>query len=429
MNELLAQDFALLVTAILAFSIGFLPGFPTPVFLILSVMLGVYFFKIKWKSSKKEYKTEDEKDNHNATNADSKKGLMSNLFSGKHGEEVDNSLLTENITLSQAETLPLIITLSTKKKPYLTKIVFEKWLQKEFILQYGILLPDIVIHYSDKIDDDKIIILINEVKAKELNCPFPLFHIENPNDELLSLGFNLISIEDDNKTHYWIERDDESKLAPLGYKAERSESYFYRKFSDLITLNITEFLGIQETKDILDKLEKSAPELLKECYRQVSIQRINDVLQRLVQEKIPIRNIKTIIGGLVQWGSKEKDPVLLTEHIRTLLARYISYFFSTDGKFNAIILSNDMEEIIRSGIRQSSSGTLLNLEPAELDMIIEKISMVIDDIKYIQDYIFLTSIDIRRFVKKLIETQYPQIPVLSYDEITSDIEINVLQSI
>ncbi|MCS6719753.1 FHIPEP family type III secretion protein, partial [Proteus mirabilis] len=175
-------------------------------------------------------------------------------------------------------------------------------------------------------------------------------------------------IEDDNKTHYWIERDDESKLAPLGYKAERSESYFYRKFSDLITLNITEFLGIQETKDILDKLEKSAPELLKECYRQVSIQRINDVLQRLVQEKIPIRNIKTIIGGLVQWGSKEKDPVLLTEHIRTLLARYISYFFSTDGKFNAIILSNDMEEIIRSGIRQSSSGTLLNLEPAELDM-------------------------------------------------------------
>ncbi len=244
MNELLAQDFALLVTAILAFGIGFLPGFPTPVFLILSVMLGVYFFKIKWKSSKKEYKTEDEKDNHNATNADSKKGLMSNLFSGKHGEEVDNSLLTENITLSQAETLPLIITLSTKKKPYLTKIVFEKWLQKEFILQYGILLPDIVIHYSDKIDDDKIIILINEVKAKELNCPFPLFHIENPNDELLSLGFNLISIEDDNKTHYWIERDDESKLAPLGYKAERSESYFYRKFSDLITLNITEFLGI-----------------------------------------------------------------------------------------------------------------------------------------------------------------------------------------
>ncbi|MCO7051596.1 FHIPEP family type III secretion protein, partial [Proteus terrae] len=132
---------------------------------------------------------------------------------------------------------------------------------------------------------------------------------------------------------------------------------------------------------------------------------------------------------LVQWGSKEKDPILLTEHIRTLLSRYISHFFSNDGKINVIILSHHVEEIIRDGIRQSSSGTFLNLEPAELDMIIEKTSAAIDEIKYVQNYIFLTAIDIRRFVKKLIETQYPHLSVLSYDEITSDIEINVLQSI
>lgn len=62
-------------------------------------------------------------------------------------------------------------------------------------------------------------------------------------------------------------------------------------------------------------------------------------------------------------------------------------------------------------------------------MIIEKTSAAIDEIKYVQNYIFLTAIDIRRFVKKLIETQYPHLSVLSYDEITSDIEINVLQSI
>lgn len=431
MNELLAQDFALLVTAILAFVIGFLPGFPTPVFLILSVILGGYFFKKQWKSKKKETSKEsgDEKNEDDASDPDSKKGIISNLFSNKNESDDENSLLTENITLSQAETLPLIITVSTKKKAYLSKLVFEKWLKKEFILQYGVLLPDIVIHYSDKIDENKIIILINEVKADEFDCPFPFVYVENPNDELFSLDFKMIEIKDNDIIHYWINKNDTDKLISLGYKVELSETYFYRKFSNLITLNIVEFLGIQETKNILDKIEENSPELLKECYRQVSIQRINDVLQRLVQEKIPIRNIKTIIGGLVQWGSKEKDPVLLTEHIRSLLSRYISHFFSKDGKFNVIILSHNVEEIIRGGIRQSSSGTFLNLEPAELDMIIEKISTAIDEIKYIQDYVFLTAIDIRRFVKKLIETQYPQLSVLSYDEITSDIEINVLQSI
>lgn len=431
MNELLAQDFALLVTAILAFVIGFLPGFPTPVFLILSVILGGYFFKKQWKSKKKEASTEsgDEKNEDDASDPDSKKGIISNLFSNKNESDDENSLLTENITLSQAETLPLIITVSAKKKAYLSKLVFEKWLKKEFILQYGVLLPDIVIHYSDKIDENKIIILINEVKADEFDCPFPFVYVENPNDELFSLDFKMIEIKDNDVIHYWINKNDTDKLTSLGYKVELPEIYFYRKFYNLITLNIVEFLGIQETKNILDKIEENSPELLKECYRQVSIQRINDVLQRLVQEKIPIRNIKTIIGGLVQWGSREKDPVLLTEHIRSLLSRYISHFFSKDGKFNVIILSHNVEEIIRSGIRQSSSGTFLNLEPAELDMIIEKISTAIDEIKYIQDYVFLTAIDIRRFVKKLIETQYPQLSVLSYDEITSDIEINVLQSI
>ena len=429
MNELLAQDFALLVTAILAFVIGFLPGFPTPVFLILSVLLGGYFFKKQWKSKKKETITDHEEDKSNDDDPDNKKGLISNLFSNKNESEDENSLSKENITLSQAETLPLIISVSSKKKTYLSKIVFEKWLKKEFILQYGVLLPDIVVHYSDKIEENKIIILINEVKADEFDCPFPFIHIENPNDEFSSLNFKAIETQDNNIKNYWVSKNDKDKIELLGYRLELAETYFYRKFSNLITFNIVEFLGIQETKNILDKIEENSPELLKECYRQVSIQRINDVLQRLIQEKIPIRNIKTIIGGLVQWGSKEKDPILLTEHIRSLLSRYISYFFSDDRKLNVIILSHDVEEIIRGGIRQSSSGTFLNLEPAELDMIIEKISTAIDEIKYVQDYIFLTAIDIRRFVKKLIESQYPQLSVLSYDEITSDIEINVLQSI
>ncbi|MEQ4794305.1 FHIPEP family type III secretion protein, partial [Klebsiella variicola subsp. variicola] len=236
--------------------------------------------------------------------------------------------------------------------------------------------------------------------------PFPFLHVENPNDEFFSLDFKMVETQDNDIVNYWVNKRDKEKLSLLGYKLELSESYFYRKFSNLITLNIVEFLGIQETKNILDKIEENSPELLKECYRQVSIQRINDVLQRLIQEKIPIRNIKTIIGGLVQWGSKEKDPVLLTEHIRALLSRYISHFFSDDGKINVIILSNNIEEIIRGGIRQSSSGTFLNLEPAELDMIIENISTAIDEIKYVQQFVFLTAIDIRRFVKKLIENQY-----------------------
>lgn len=394
MNELLAQDFALLVTAVLAFIIGFLPGFPTPVFLILSAIIAFYFFKKNRGNKKKSTASSTTEEGGKNEEGENKKGLISNLFSGKKNEE-ENSLLTETISLEQAETLPLIVTVSTTKKDYLTKIVFEKWLKKEFILQYGVLLPDIVIHYSDVIEEDRIIILINEVKADEFDCPFSLINIEEPNDEFFSLGLKYVEKEDNKIKRYWVKEIEKEKLTKLDYQIIKSENYFYNKFSSLMTSNIIEFLGIQETKNILDKVEERAPELMKECYRQVSIQRINEVLQRLIQEKIPIRNIKTIVGGLVQWGGKEKDPILLTEHIRSLLARYISSFFSKNGKINVVILSNEVEEIIRSGIRQSSSGTFLNLEPAELDLIMEKMTVAFDEIKYIQNYVVLTAIDIR----------------------------------
>lgn len=184
-----------------------------------------------------------------------------------------------------------------------------------------------MIHYSDVIEEDRIIILINEVKADEFDCPFSLINIEEPNDEFFSLGLKYVEKEDNKIKRYWVKEIEKEKLTKLDYQIIKSENYFYNKFSSLMTSNIIEFLGIQETKNILDKVEERAPELMKECYRQVSIQRINEVLQRLIQEKIPIRNIKTIVGGLVQWGGKEKDPILLTEHIRSLLARYISSFF------------------------------------------------------------------------------------------------------
>ena len=74
-----------------------------------------------------------------------------------------------------------------------------------------------------------------------------------------------------------------------------------------MTQNIQELLGIQETKTLLDNIENKYPELLKECYRYLSVQRIADVFQRLIAEQISVRNIKIILGALVQWGRKKRS--------------------------------------------------------------------------------------------------------------------------
>ena len=212
-------------------------------------------------------------------------------------------------------------------------------------------------------------------------------------------------------------------------ETEYGITVFFNEFSRIMTRNIQELLGIQETKTLLDNVENKYPELLKECYRYLSVQRIADVFQRLIAEQISIRNIKIILGALVQWGQKEKDPLVLVEHVRSQLARYISAHFACDQVLQAVVLSNPLEEMIRQGIRQSAGGTFINLEPAQLDHFYDALALVMTPLRRRRDIVLLTAMDVRRFVRKLTEMHYPGIAVLSFSEIVPSAQVSVIDSV
>ncbi|MXE70821.1 EscV/YscV/HrcV family type III secretion system export apparatus protein, partial [Escherichia coli] len=87
--------------------------------------------------------------------------------------------------------------------------------------------------------------------------------------------------------------------------------------------NINEYFGIQETKYILDQLEMKYPDLLKEILRYITVQRISEVIQRLIQERISVRNMRLVMEALALWSPREKDIITLVEHVRGALGRYI----------------------------------------------------------------------------------------------------------
>ena len=80
-----------------------------------------------------------------------------------------------------------------------------------------------------------------------------------------------------------------------------------------------DFIGIQETKFLLASMEARFPDLVKEATRVLPIQKIAEILQRLVSEDISVRNLRTVLEALIEWGQKEKDSVLLTEYVRSSL--------------------------------------------------------------------------------------------------------------
>jgi type III secretion protein V len=198
-------------------------------------------------------------------------------------------------------------------------------------------------------------------------------------------------------------------------------SKFYRQYAN-------EFIGIQEVRAILEFIEKSFPDLIKEVTRLVPLQKLTEIFRRLVQEQVSIKDLRTVLEALSEWGQTEKDTVLLTEYVRSSLKRYISYKYSLGQSILSVyLLDPEIEDMVRGAIKQTSAGSYLALDPDSIQLILHSMRNTIQPTPAGgQPPVLLTAIDVRRFVRKLIEGEFPELPVVSYQEIVPEIRIQPL---
>jgi len=198
-------------------------------------------------------------------------------------------------------------------------------------------------------------------------------------------------------------------------------SKFYRQYA-------SEFIGIQEVRAILEFMERSFPDLIKEVTRLVPLQKLTEILRRLVQEQVSIKDLRTILEALSEWAQTEKDTVLLTEYVRSSLKRYISYKYSLGQTVLSVyLLDPEIEDMVRSAIKQTSAGSYLALDPDSVQLILHSMRNTIQPTPPGgQPPVLLTAIDVRRFVRKLIEGEFPDLSVVSFQEIVPEIRIQPL---
>lgn len=175
-----------------------------------------------------------------------------------------------------------------------------------------------------------------------------------------------------------------------------------------------EFIGVQETRYLMDAMEITHAELVKELQRQVQLNRLTDVLQRLVEEGVSIRDMRTIFETLITWASKEKDMVTLTEYVRVALKRQIVNRHINDGINKVWVVGGNIEAMVRESIRQTVSGAYSSLEPANTARIIAAMR---EAVKGQPQGILLTAIDVRRYLRKIIEVEFYNFSVLSFQEV------------
>ena len=186
-----------------------------------------------------------------------------------------------------------------------------------------------------------------------------------------------------------------------------------------------DFLGIAETQTLLDELEQIAPATVRQVVpKPVTVTLLADVLRRLAEERVNIRDLRAILEALALVGNVERDPLNLAEFVRSQLRRPLTHALTRGGReLSVVLLEPQIEETIRSAVSRTPAGSFLALAPAAARDVVSAVRRALPREPNDAPLVVLTQPDIRRFVRKLLELELREVRVVSYAELLPEVAI------
>ncbi len=188
-----------------------------------------------------------------------------------------------------------------------------------------------------------------------------------------------------------------------------------------------QFVGIQETQALLTRMEAGYADLVREALKAAALPRLAEVLRRLVNEGVPITNLRSILEVVAEWGAREQNNALLAEHVRAGLRDYLCHSLATAGKrLSLVLVEGALDEMLRSAIQATASGMQLALDQAMSDRLVSELHGLLDPIMERGDKpVVLSSLDLRRHLRSLLARRGLTIAVLSHGELAPDFTVQV----
>ncbi len=201
--------------------------------------------------------------------------------------------------------------------------------------------------------------------------------------------------------------------------------------ADLLRSRAADFLGLAETQRLLDELEQFAPATVRNVVpKPVSLTLLTDVLRRLLEERVSIRDLRAILEALATSAGTEKDPLTLTELVRAQLRRALTFRLTHGAAHLGVVLVDPMiEDSVRRAVTRTPAGAFLTLPPAAARDVVAALRRSAQEAAAQTPGvppIFLTQPDIRRFVRKLVESELPDAMVVSFAELLPEVSLRPL---
>lgn len=403
-KQLLAQPSALLAAAGIVSAMGMVPGFPTTVFIFLGILLGFTGLALRKAQQRMEFAEAE----------------VTAVIGQDDGQITQLTKADGGAALEDMQALsPVLVELPVQARNLFSPDQLNQrfmQLRREFYLDLGVPISGVSLRFSAHLTSDAYQIAIRGVPVAQgkLNAPDA---VGRPAAE---------------KSAATVGAEGNAGLVPHSptttlREAPDNITAISQHLTYLLRKHAAEFVGIQEVHTLYGKLEQAGYlELVREVQRATTTTKTVDVFRRLLSEGVSIRDLRQILESLVEFGEAEKDASMLTERVRMGLKRQISYAFTNGtGVLPVYMFAPETEKLLQGNLRQTPNGVFFALPPE----VVQNFERTLRELEsqHAEDAVrpvILTGLELRRHVRRHLEAAFAGLPVLSVQELASNISLN-----
>ena len=418
------QPRAILTAGAVLIILGIIPGTPTLPLLIVGVGLAVFGYLMSSRLDQQEAAALVQPE------APPEDIVMSTPSETDYYKDINNvyGLLTvDPIEMEFGYSLIPLVDENSGGKLISRIVIF----RRQYAQDMGFVIPSIRLHDSSALGTNQYVVKIKgeEVARGEILVDYYLaLEPTNPAGEIdgietIEPAYGIPS--------RWILPENKEMAEIYGYTVIDPLSVMQTHMSEVVRRHAYELLGRAEVIQLVENLKKSAPELVEEAIPNVlSYANLERILRNLLKEGVPIRDLATILETAVDSLAATKDLDMVTENIRVALSRTITRRFCEHGQLRVVTLDADVEKRVIGSLSKNEQGIYLAMGPDLMQSIVTQLGEYLKKFNDLsQTPIVLTSQVIRIYLSRMLAQFYPGVYVISFNEITNDVQIQSLGNI
>jgi len=307
-----------------------------------------------------------------------------------------------------------------------------KALRRQLAIEMGFVMPAVRIQDNMQLPANNYVIRAKEIEAGNGDLRPTMLLVMDPRGEDITISGEATREPTFGLPARWIERTSREEALFRGYTVVDAATVITTHLTEVIKDNMADLLSYAETQKLLNELDKDHQKLIADIVpAQMTVGGIQRVLQNLLQERISIRDLPTILEGLSEATAISRNILVITEHVRTRLARQISDANANgDGIIQLVTLSPEWEQTFAESLVGTGEERQLSMSPSKLQEFISGIRQTFERHAMMGDLpVLLTSPSIRPYVRSIVERFRPSTPVMSQNEVHPRAKIKTVSQI